>query len=289
MKRRRILYIANSSKLGGANRVLTDLVEHLDRARFTAAIAMPGHGALEEWARRIGIRAEIVPASGPSRTSALLRAWRLMRMIRKSGAACIHAIDPMCYREASWAAVATGLPRICHVQFPCAIADLRWLFRARPHVVVGCYRGYIDALIREAPDIAGSFVALPNAVDIGRFAPGAELRKSDWKFGRARSVIIVGHLSDIKGHPTFLRAAARALAAVPDCAFLLLGTETVQPGFRAHLERLARELGIERSVHFLGWRENVHEIVGASDVFVLPLSRRGFRWRCSRRWRAESP
>jgi glycosyltransferase involved in cell wall biosynthesis len=83
-------------------------------------------------------------------------------------------------------------------------------------------------------------------------------------------VLIVGHLSEVKGYPTFLRAAAAIASVVRDCAFLALGGETTSPGYGAYLQQLARDLGIGDRVHFLGWQKNVAEVMRAADVMVLP-------------------
>ena len=74
---------------------------------------------------------------------------------------------------------------------------------------------------------------------------------------RGRHVaVIVGHLSEIKGYPTFLQAAARIVRAnSPSCRFLAVGGETLTQGYGVTLQEMARELGIADSVRFLGWRE----------------------------------
>jgi len=42
------------------------------------------------------------------------------------------------------------------------------------------------------------------------------------------------------------------------------------------LERKARQYGIARSVHFLGWRTDVPRLMAAFDVFLLPTLQEGF-------------
>jgi glycosyltransferase involved in cell wall biosynthesis len=94
--------------------------------------------------------------------------------------------------------------------------------------------------------------------------------RARWRFGARHVILICGHLSHVKGYPTFLRAAAQIAAALPGCAFVALGGETIQKGFRAELERLAGELGIAPLVHFLGFQDDVPAIVKAADVMALP-------------------
>ena len=44
---------------------------------------------------------------------------------------------------------------------------------------------------------------------------------------------------------------------------------------KEELKRLARDLGVENNVHFLGFRKDMPEILAASDIFVMPSFREG--------------
>jgi glycosyltransferase involved in cell wall biosynthesis len=83
-------------------------------------------------------------------------------------------------------------------------------------------------------------------------------------------VLIVGHLHAVKGYPTFLEAAQRVAAIVPECAFVSLGEEMSGTGYRATLERRAQELGLNDRMYFLGWRDDIRHILSAADVVALP-------------------
>jgi glycosyltransferase involved in cell wall biosynthesis len=271
-----VLYIANSAQIGGANRVLTDLVGGLEPETFVPAVVVPGRGQLLDWLQRRGISSLVIPTAGPSRAAAILRVHRIAAAIVARRAAIVHAIDPMCYREASWAARITGARRICHIQFPPGAKTLKWCFRVPPHLAVTCYRGHVAEVLADMPEAAPFLTALPNSVRLDQFPCRDQADPSSpWRFGRRRMVIIVGHLSDIKGHPTFIRAAAIVKRTFPDTSFVALGGETIQPGFQKVLAALADELGVGEDVQFLGWRENVAEIVRAADVFVLPSLKEG--------------
>lgn len=85
-------------------------------------------------------------------------------------------------------------------------------------------------------------------------------------FGEGAPLVgIVGRLSAIKDHPTFLRAAKQVLAGRPDAHFLIVGDGEE----RRALEDLARDLGIQDSVHFLGYHSNPFPIMNAFAVNVL--------------------
>lgn len=110
-------------------------------------------------------------------------------------------------------------------------------------------------------------------VDLQRFgeapASSSALRR---EFGLADDdfvVLSVGELNDNKNHATVLRAMAQT--ETPRMHYLICGNGPR----REQLEALARELGIEGRVHFLGYRRDIPLVLGMADVFCLPSFREG--------------
>lgn len=119
-----------------------------------------------------------------------------------------------------------------------------------------------------------------NGLDLERLRVPADLTRAEVlkKFGlpaepARRFVSIVANLRNpVKDHPVFLRAAARVHAAVPDAAFVIAGEGELMPGLRD----LARQLGIENCVHFIGRCDDVASLLFASHVGVLSSKAEGF-------------
>jgi glycosyltransferase involved in cell wall biosynthesis len=269
-----ILYLANSAKIGGGNRVLMDLVIGLDRSRFAPFIVTPGHGSLADWAASQQIPCRpIEDGDWAGRAGLMRRAAQLSLAVAGRGVRIVHAMAPGSYRAGGLAGACLGAVRVCHLGFPPEEGELQWSFQYGPEAVVACYEGQArdvaDDVRRARPE--SRLLAIPNAIDTDTFVPAPDSpARERWRFGARHVMLIVGHLSDVKGYPTFLRAAAKVQAELGDCAFVLLGGETVQPGFGAVLERLADDLGIRSRVHFLGWRPEVAEVMQAADLVALP-------------------
>jgi glycosyltransferase involved in cell wall biosynthesis len=91
--------------------------------------------------------------------------------------------------------------------------------------------------------------------------------------GARRFVTIVANLQhEVKDHPTFLRAAKRVRAAVPDAAFVLAGEGHLTESLRA----MAAGLGLERDVFFIGRCNAIAELLSVSEVCVLSSKAEGF-------------
>lgn len=83
-------------------------------------------------------------------------------------------------------------------------------------------------------------------------------------------VTLIGRLQKWKGQETFLKAAALVSEKVPLARFLLVGgpTFTDEQIYENSLREQARELGIEDRVTFMGHRDDIPNVMAASDVFV---------------------
>ena len=78
--------------------------------------------------------------------------------------------------------------------------------------------------------------------------------------------ITVAVLRQPKGIEFMIRAFASLCRRDPDARYLVVGSGDD----RERLEALAGELGVSSQVIFAGMRDDIPELVAASDVFVLP-------------------
>jgi glycosyltransferase involved in cell wall biosynthesis len=109
-------------------------------------------------------------------------------------------------------------------------------------------------------------------VDLARFAPGAhpDVRArlaSQLGFDPGQTVLLcVGRLIPEKGVLDFVEAARLVCASRSDGVFLLAGSGPLLDDLR----RRVAEAGLEGRIKILGWRDDIQDLVKASDVFVLP-------------------
>jgi glycosyltransferase involved in cell wall biosynthesis len=121
-------------------------------------------------------------------------------------------------------------------------------------------------------------MVIPNGIDTERFRPdphsGRRLR-AEWGADAAQPLIgIVGRLDPMKGHSTFLHAAAILRAKRPQAQFVCVGSGTAE--FAAHLRRLADDLGLADRVVWAGERADVAAAYNAFDVHVCASDGEGF-------------
>jgi glycosyltransferase involved in cell wall biosynthesis len=84
-------------------------------------------------------------------------------------------------------------------------------------------------------------------------------------------VTTVGRLTAIKQHTLFLEMADRLAKRSAHFMFLIVGDGEL----RTALETRVKELGLGSRVRFLGWRGDLENIYGATDIFVLTSRNEG--------------
>ncbi|HWN81924.1 MAG TPA: glycosyltransferase family 4 protein, partial [Candidatus Udaeobacter sp.] len=211
------------------------------------------------------------------------RQWRLAKLLRR----IVHTVEPdivhlhfcVLFSLLPFAVRAGGARTILateHISLPFARRSLPrdLIVRARN---AGCMQlierilpvsEYVRRRLLESDHVPpGKATTLYNGIDLTRFQPPSESRAAiRRRLGVPPDVPVVsavGQLIQVKGFHHLVDAAHR----LGDRAiFLIVGDGSEQP---ALAEQIAR-LGIGERVRLLGKRDDVHEILGASDLFVCP-------------------
>jgi len=135
----------------------------------------------------------------------------------------------------------------------------------RARLVVACSRFTRSAVLDLAVPPERVRILYPG-VDAQRFAPVDGIDA-----GQGKTILTVARLADLwKGHDTAIRALPLVKAKCPDVRYVIAGDGPL----RDYLERVARSVGVEQDVAFLGEvpDEALADLYRSSDVFVL-LSR----------------
>ncbi len=99
-----------------------------------------------------------------------------------------------------------------------------------------------------------------------------KLRECLGLLGHTPLVTLVGELNERKGHRYVVEAARAILGTFPDTRFLFVGEGEA----RAEIERSLNEKGFKSHFFLLGFREDIPEILTASDILILPSRVEGF-------------
>lgn len=132
-----------------------------------------------------------------------------------------------------------------------------------------CCSYYVRDLYRQIPALSGGmFTAIYNCARVSMIQRRAQasrdakrMRGSDEEIYGVTVATLEGH----KDHVTLLRALPSVIAACPNFSLWLVGDGSL----RSELESLARQLGVEAVVRFLGASREVPEWLGRADLFLF--------------------
>ena len=114
---------------------------------------------------------------------------------------------------------------------------------------------------------------IPNGVDTERFKPNPEDRfRARKELGVDGFVwLAVGRFDPPKDYSNMLQAFAHVILNHPESVLLIAGDGPL----KKTMENMARELGIEKRVNFLGIRRDIPQLMNAADAYVMSSSWEG--------------
>lgn len=271
----KVTVLASTLAIGGAEQLLYDLLRSLSPEIIQPDILyLREPGPIGQEIARLGI----VSRQGFLRSRldpAVL--WRLSAQLRDNGTQVLLLINHL-------NALFYGVPaaRLAGVG-----AVVNWHNetnrRYSPHVpvmflrriahmgvdrIVAAARGHKDYIVAAEKVPPAKVEVIYNGVDttaVARALPRAQAREKLSLPQDVPVVSIVAGLRPDKDHGVFLRAAKEVLRTLPGARFLIVGDGPQ----RGPLQALSRELGLNESVLFLGFRRDIPDILAATDVICL--------------------
>lgn len=291
-----VLHLINSLGMGGAEKRLAEIIEHLSSDEFRFTVVCLSHaGAYEARVRAAGAEVEVLHYHGMRQGGrfALRSLFQPLIAIRKFQQALDkyrpdvvqtwlpisnfvggRALCRWRYRRMTLIAsrVFTGEYREANPLIP-----LAEMMAARRADWVYCNSNAVrdDTISTEITIDPSSIRVIRNGVDSEKFRPCEDKLRARRELGLSageRLILSVGALRKHKGHSVLLDAAKQILAEHEAVRFLLVGEDQ---GEGPALRRQADELGIADQVEFVGARDDVALWMQAADAFVLPSLQEG--------------
>lgn len=271
-----ILFLHETARISGAENSLLNLVQGLDRARFTPYFILGEEGALADELRSRGIGVYIREFPRVRCVAGVARACAFVRgIIREKDIRVVHSNSIRTHLYAAMAA--RGRAKVVWHQrnlLTNELVDPDRLFAFLPDRIV-CNSAAIAARFASGGRIPAKVIVVMNGVDTAAFNPeaGPGLRR---ELGIAADEFVVGMASRFnaeKGHEIFLDAARLLVEREPrrKWRFLVAGGAVFSKDAEREgaLKEAARRKGLEDKVTFCGFRTDMPRVYGAMDIFVL--------------------
>jgi len=271
----RVLEGIRQGKIGGGESYLLGLVEHLDRSRFEPVVLSFTEGPMVERLRAQGITTHVIHTERPFDW----RVWkRVMKLMQEERIDLVHAHGTRANSNMFWGARKLGLPILytCHA----------WSFHPDQNVFVKKFRIWSEDFLTSRMDvnICGSVAnrdtgrelfrnfdaeVIYNSIDPIKFNPYGQYKDIRGELGIGKDEIVVVSVArfTLKKQPVrLIKAFSEVCKKVQGVRLLMVG-EGEQ---REQAVELIRQLGLGDRVILQPFRQDVPDVLAASDIFILP-------------------
>jgi len=308
MTAKKVLFLDHTAQLGGGELSLLDLLEGLDRSNYSPSVVLASDGPLTQKIRDLGIDVRVVPLDprvlhtrkDTLRASALLKirsmnttllyAFRIAKLARQLKVELIHTNSLKSDIYGGLAGRIAFIPTVWHVRdridehyLPkAAMNSFRLLCKMLPHAVIANSQSTLSCLaVRKKQRSAVVYGSVrPEAVVYdglsAEHADSALIRSQEDSYSgqpmnntAAEIVAVVGRIAEWKGQHIFIKAAADVLKQHPRTQFWIVGSPLFgESEYERSLHHQVDLLGLQDSIHFLGFRKDVSEILQKVTIVV---------------------
>jgi len=270
MIRTGVMHVIDTLEIGGAERVAVNLVNLLPRDRYAVHLCTTRHaGPLDALMRRDTGRL-LLNRQRALNVGAL---HTLQTYIKRHDVRILHAHGTSLFIAAA-AALLPPFPRVIWHDHSNHHATSPWstLHYGVPARLACAVMTVTRALAEWA--ISKLRVPVDRVEYVPNFVCPDDAAVPDLPGTAGSRVVCVANLRPIKDHLTLLRAMAKVHTSAPSAHLLLVGEEA-DAEYAVRVRQETVSLGIERSVSFLGRRQDVSGILRGSDIGVLSSTSEG--------------
>lgn len=286
---KRVLHVIHRMRLGGAQAMLFNIYEQIDRSQiqFDFAVRTQTPDYYDEKIAALGGRVFRLPWKPGNPLSMIRYTAVIERILREEGPfVALHSHTGLYSGHVLPVGTKVGVSlRLAHSHSSAPdkssiVRDIwarvmRRRIRANVDYMLACSYAAAEWLYGCDSRYDPRCLIIPNAIALEPYAEIHDDRKV-WRerIGLPLDGLLLGHIGrfdPVKNHAFLLDVFCAVLAVCPDAKLVLVGEGVL----KSEMQRYAVERGIAESVHFLGTRSDIPQILGALDVFILPSLHEG--------------
>ncbi len=273
MKKGVILQLIESWGPGGAETIVLELCKKLSERSFYPVVGLLKDGWLNQELSRHGIETVIIKNKYSCDPFCL---WQLVKIIRMRKIDIIHSHEFMMNVYGTVASILTNKPIIN------TIHGKNYYWEKWRRILAYRFMGHFATKVVAVSEDLKNFVADRTGINRDKISViynGIDLNKYNIKNScdilkikkelMLNNVVIgsVGNIYPVKGYLYLIQAASKVIKRIPDITFLIIGKKT--PYFD-ELKRIVDNLGINGHINFLGFRNDVQDLLALFDLYVSP-------------------
>ena len=271
MPTRTIVHLSSTSIPGGAEMIMSRLAGALSAGKFRSVVCLFSSGWLQDRCIAQGLETHVIPING-----IFDRTWgmKFFKFLKTSRANLVHAHEFTANTQGAFVARLAGIPVIATIHGKSYYGEqikrrLAYRLTSRIATTVAVsedLKRFIVSIVGISPErIRVIYNGVPD-LEQPRLEDKVELRRELRVPPNHQIVGVIGSLYPVKGHTYLLQSIPAILKEHGDTVFFFAGRGELEE----ELKRQARDLGIQNHVRILGFRNDVANLLGIVDLFVLP-------------------
>ena len=281
----RVCHVMSADLWAGAEvQVATTAAYLIARPDVHLSAVLLNEGPLARELRRLGAQVAVVDET---RTSALGILTFLTRFLKENDIDLVHTHRYKDTVLGTMAAKLAGTPHVVRTVHGLREPMTGWnhvkfrIYETLEKAALLCFADLVVAVSKRMADTLRESGYRPtmvthihNGVDLRTVTPRRSRDEVRRELGIDRETLLIGtagRLSPVKGHAGLLRAARLILQKEPGAKFLIVGGGPLE----RELVDTAARLHVDGACLFPGPRTDVHDLMAAMDIFVLPSLNEG--------------
>jgi glycosyltransferase involved in cell wall biosynthesis len=280
-----VLYIIDELRqLGGAERVLLEIVRRLPPDRFRSSILVFRIDPDLDGLRNLPAFVHVLPVRRTYDLGALKNAILLSQFIRRRRISVVHTFFETSDLWAGPIARLSGCPVLISSR-----RDMGILRKRKHHLAYPIANRFFDRVLAVSDEVRSYCLSQPgltparvetlyNGVDLADLDVKAETGNARREFGLCADVPVittVANIRSVKGIDVLVHAAKSVCSQFPDAVFLVVGRE-IEPDTMSKLRAQVKSFQLGSNFQFIGPLLNPFPVLRASNIFCLPSRSEGF-------------
>ena len=259
-----ILQILPELDVGGVETGTVDLARYLVAQGHKSVVVSNG-GALVSQLRSDGSKHYTLAVHKKNLFTILSCIGKLVTIIRKEKIDIVHARS----RVPAWIAFFACRKTEAHFLTTCHGYYSSHLFSrvmGWGKMVIAISEVVGRHMVQDFATPAENIRVIPRSVDLEKF----NLPRASQADKKVFTVVMIGRITPLKGHPYFLKAMARVIHQLPSIKIQIIGDAPAKKQlYKDELLLLTKRLGIAERVEFMGNRNDIPELLSQADCLVL--------------------
>ena len=280
MRKSRIIHIQVLPILSGVQKSMLDIISRLDPNKYDITVLCQAEGELTQALKQKNIRfttlSELKREINPYYD--FLAFLKLYKLLRHGKYDLVHTHSSKPGIIGRLAAKAAGIKCIVHTVHGFAFHEnsskLQIFLVGIFEKLAGMVSHKVVFVNKKDRDIASKMklvanhkmVIIHNGIDLSQFNSGKGVKSGNGVKKNGAMVGMIARLWEQKAPQDYIASIPKVVDKIPDAKFLVIGNGPLEE----ELKEMSNRLGVSKNVLFLGWRQDIKDLLKIIDVVVLP-------------------